>query len=87
MALRRLAYTACCVASAAAYSAHGSIGRGGTPRMTIVTSTATSAARGDAFKLLAGVEALRVDTGEAVRINEQWSEDERCALFFFRSFG
>jgi len=55
--------------------------------MTIVTSTATSAARGDAFKLLAGVEALRVDTGEAVRINEQWSEDERCALFFFRSFG
>jgi hypothetical protein len=41
----------------------------------------------DAFKLLNGVQVLRTTDGEAVELNKEWSEDERCALFFFRSFG
>lgn len=43
--------------------------------------------RRDAFKLLDGVEVLRVADGTSVALNQQWSANERCALFFFRSWG
>lgn len=51
--------------------------------------TVPSAAKApqNAFQLLDGVSVLRVTDGAAVALNQQWSADERCALFFFRSYG
>ena len=64
--------------------------------MALVTLLAASAgytinsavkAPSDAFELLNGVQVLRTTDGTAVDLNKQWRGDERCALFFFRSFG
>ena len=52
-----------------------------------VAPLATAAAPADAFTRLQGVRVLRVSDGENVALTEQWKQDERAALFFFRSFG
>ena len=82
IALRR-PMLACCLASAAAYN--GPM-RSSHIRRGMVTA-AVAPAQTSAFELLNGVEVLRVTDGAAVELNQQWNEDERCALFFFRSFG
>ena len=83
IALRR-PMLACCLASvSAAYSGpmrSSHLRRG-------MVAAAAAPAKTSAFALLNGVEVLRVTDGAAVELNQQWSENERCALFFFRSFG
>ena len=53
-------------------------------RHSPVVATATTTG---AFSLLDGVNVLRVTDGASVALNQQWNEEECCALFFFRSFG
>mmetsp|Transcript_157808 Transcript_157808/g.278613 ORF Transcript_157808/g.278613 Transcript_157808/m.278613 type:complete len:144 (+) Transcript_157808:80-511(+) len=57
------------------------------PALRMSDGSQTTIERRDAFKLLDGVEVLRVTDGTTVALNQQWGEKERCALFFFRSWG
>ena len=74
-----MALLACTTLLAASYSRPAVL-----PRHSPIAASATAE---NAFSLLDGVKVLHVSDGAEVALNQQWKDDERCALFFFRSFG
>eukprot|EP00965_Chrysotila_dentata_P247435 6207747-Pleurochrysis_carterae.AAC.5 len=46
-----------------------------------------ASAGSDAYSKLSGTSLLRVSDGSSVALTDEWSSDERAAVFFFRSFG